>query len=195
MAKLKLSLNLAPYMKGHSHGTSRKDVLVVHETVSSDAPGLADEKGIASYLASKDYGIHGITDFEGNTAWALGLGESVFWHCGGVNERSCGIEQISRVMLQAPTNVARRKLWAARQKELHATAKLIAAWHNADPARRPLRYSDGRSPGVTSHWDVSQWSPSSQGHTDCWPVHKGGYYPILEVIQLARVYAKAGLRF
>lgn len=182
-------------MAGHSHGIQVKDVLVVHETVSSDAPGLTDEKGIASYLASKDYGIHGITDAEGNKAWALGMGEAIFWHCGGVNGRSCGIEQISRVMLQAPTNAARRKLWAARQKELRATAQLIAAWHNADPNRRPLRYSDGRSPGVTSHWDVSQWSPASQGHTDCWPVHKGGYYPLLEVIQMARVYAASGLRF
>lgn len=168
---------------------------MLHETVSADAVGWRDIDAVENYLAGKDYGIHGATDSEGHIAWALGLGRAIFWQCGGVNTRSIGIEQVSRVMLQAPTNTLRRAIWAARDPQLRATAKLLAAWHNADPKRHPLVYSNGKSPGVTSHWDVSQWAPSSQGHTDCWPVHKGGYYPILAVIRMSKIYAATGLRF
>ena len=193
--KLKLNYDSRPLMQPHVHGWHDKDLLVLHETVSPDIPGLRDILDVARFLALKNYGIHGLTDKEGHKAWALGLGRAIFWQCGGVNERSVGIEQVSRVMLQAPRNKLRRQIWAARQKQLRATAQLIAAWHNGNPERHPLVYSNGRHPGVTSHWDVSQWSPASEGHTDCWPSHKGGYYPILEVIRMAKVYARLGVRF
>ncbi len=185
--------NTAPLLVRHAHGMQRKDLVVLHETVSSDAPGFADIDGVESYLASKDYGIHGMTDAEGNIAWALGLGKAIFWQAGGVNERSIGIEQVSRVMLAQPTNPLRKRAWAARQKELRATAKLLAATHRAQGI--PLVYSDGLHPGVTSHWDVSQHFAASEGHSDCWPVHKQGYFPILSVIALARVYDKIGYTF
>lgn len=185
-------LNTHDLMAGHAHGSHDKDMVVLHETVSPDEPGWTDILAVEKYLASKDYGIHGMTDAEGHKAWAHGFGKAIFWQAGGVNERSIGIEQVSRVMLQAPTNALRRKIWAARQKELRATAKLLAAIHNTQKV--PLKYSDGTKPGVTSHWDVSQHFAASQGHTDCFPVHKGGYYPIYEVIFMARTYAKLGYR-
>jgi hypothetical protein len=193
--RISLDFNSASLMRNHVHGYSAKDMAVLHETVSPDIVGMADIVGVEKYLASKDYGIHGMTDLEGHKAWARGLGSAIFWQCGGVNERSIGIEQVSRVMLQAPTNALRRKLWVLRNKQLRATAKLLACWHNSDQKKHPLVYSNGLVPGVTSHWDVSQHFPASDGHTDCWPAHKGGYYPILEVVQLAKVYAATGLCF
>jgi hypothetical protein len=193
MARLHIDLNTTRLLQKHVHGFHKKDVVVLHETVSGDVKGISDVKGIANYLASKDYGIHGITDSEGYIAWAKGLGRAVFWQAGGDNERSIGIEQVSNVMLRSPSNAVRRKIWVARNKQLRATAKLLAAISKAHGI--PLVYSDGRHPGITSHWSVSQWAPQSEGHTDCWPVHLGGYYPALEVIQLARIYKKSGITF
>lgn len=182
--------NIAPLMEGRVHGTHPKSLIVLHETVSPDAVGWSDIDGVAQYLADKDYGMHGLTDKEGHIAWALGCGSAVFWHAGGVNEQSIGIEQVSRVMLQAPTNKVRRAIWVARNDQLHATAKLVAAACRSH--KIPLAYSNSLRPGITSHWDVSQHHARSLGHTDCWPVHKGGYYPILTVIKMASVYYKAG---
>lgn len=187
--------NTARFVSHHAHGYQLKTLAVLHETVSADVKGWADINGVEAYLGSKDYGIHGMTDFEGHCAWALGYGNAIFYQAGGVNGPSIGIEQVSRVMLQAPTNKLRRKLWALRQKELHATAKILACWHNADKHHHPLVYSNSKTWGVTSHWDVSQYNTASEGHTDCFPIHKGGYYPILEVIGMARSYAKTGLHF
>lgn len=187
--------NIAPLVKDHSHGTHKKDLVVLHETISGDIHGWNDVMGNVNYLAKIDYGIHSVNDLEGNIAWALGLGEAIFYHAGGVNERSVGIEQVSNIPSRTPTNSLRRKLWAARSPQLRATAKTLAAWHNADQDHHPLVYSDSLHPGVTTHWDVSKHFASSLGHTDCFPYHKGGYYPVLEVISMARAYAKAGWKF
>jgi hypothetical protein len=88
-------------------------------------------------------------------------------------------------------------IWLNRERQLEATAKLLAAWHNSDKKNHPLRYvdGDGEHEGVTSHWNVSNHFPASQGHTDCWPHHEGGYYPILVVIQKAVAYANQGYVF
>jgi hypothetical protein len=188
--RLHLDLNTAPMMASSSHGRHRKDLIVLHETVSGDVRGLADIQAVESYLAGIGDGIHGMTDREGHTAWAVGLGDAIFYHCGGVNERSIGIEQVFRGAHNRPSD---RLLWTVRDAELRATARLVAcaarAW------RIPLRYSDGDHAGVTSHWSVSQHHPESQGHWDCHPVHLGGYYPALAVIRMARGYQAAGLRF
>jgi hypothetical protein len=184
--------NTYSVMKDHAHGFHNKDLIVLHETVSGDIPGWKDIDSIESYLASKDYGIHGMTDAEGNIAWAYGLGKAIFWQAGGVNERSVGIEQVSNIMLRSPSNAVRRKLWVARNKQLRATAKLVAAISYTH--KIPLVASDGTKPGVTSHWDVSQHFAASDGHTDCWPVNKKGYFPLNEVIWLARAYKAAGSR-
>ena len=186
LGRLKLDVNTYGIMRPHAHGFAAKDVIVLHETVSPDLRGLGDITSIENYLAGKDYGIHGMTDAEGHIAFALGLGKAIFWQAGGVNERSIGIEQVSNIMLRSPSNVIRRHIWAARQPQIRATAKLVAAISKQH--KIPLRYSDGDHPGVTSHWDVSQHHAESEGHTDCWPVNRGGYYPILEVIRLARFY-------
>lgn len=182
--------NTTPLMLPHVHGRNPKDLIVLHETVSKDIPGWKDIDSVETFLAAKDYGIHGMTDAEGHKAWARGCGNAVFWQCGGVNERSIGIEQVSNIMLRSPKNKVRRTLWVARNAQLHATAKMVAAI--ADVHDIPLVYSDGHHPGVTSHWSVSQWATASEGHTDCWPVHKGGYYPMYEVLYLARAYSAAG---
>jgi hypothetical protein len=186
---LHVNLDTSHLLAGVIHGRHAKDLVVLHETVSGDLRGLADITGVESYLARIGYGIHGMTDREGNIAWARGDGDAIFYHCGGVNERSIGIEQVFRGATDKPRD---RVLWAARQPELRATAKLLAAIANT--WRIPLRYSDGDHPGVTSHWSVSQHHPESQGHWDCHPIHLGGYYPALAVINLARTIAKTGLR-
>lgn len=190
-------LNTHDLMAPHSHGRHYKDIIGLHETVSPDKPGWGDITGVEKYLADKDYGIHGMTDFEGHIAWSHGLGDSIFWQMGGLNERCIGIEQVSRVMLAAPTNILRRKIWATRQAELRATAKLCAAIHNTRKSV-PLvaskwDYAHGQfTPGILTHYQVSQHYRESEGHTDCYPVHLGGYYPLYEVIQLAKGYAKLG---
>jgi hypothetical protein len=181
-------------MAGHSHGVhTPKDVIVLHETISPDIPGLADIIGVEKFLAEKGYGIHGMTDFEGNKAWAKGYGSAVFYHAGGVNGRAIGIEQVSQVPLKTKNNEARYKLWHLRDKELRATAMLCAAIHNTKPHKVPLKFSDGDSPGITSHWNVSQNHEESDGHYDCHPRHLGGYYPIMYVIYLARGFALTGV--
>lgn len=186
-------LNTQHLMLPHVHGRHDKSLIVLHETVSPDIKGIADIVGVEKFLAAKDYGIHGMTDAEGHVAWALGLGNAIFWQAGGVNEQSVGIEQVSNVMMRSPSNTVRAHIWAARQPQLRATAKLLACIHHYQGV--PLVYSDSRKPGVTTHWDVSKFNPASEGHTDCWPVHKGGYFPVLAVIRMAKAYAAAGYRF
>lgn len=181
--------NTAPIMHNHVHGYHVKDVVVLHETVSGDQRGLADILGVEDYLARVGYGIHGMTDKEGNIAWTEGLGTAIFYHCGGVNGRSIGIEQVFRGATNTPGD---SRLWAIRQAELRATSKLLAAIHNTWGI--PLRYSDGDHPGVTSHWSVSRNHKESEGHWDCHPVHLGGYYPALAVINNARIIAKTGIK-
>jgi hypothetical protein len=199
MPRLTIDYDMHDLMQPHAHGTHAKSLLVLHETVSPDLPGLIDVKGVAKYLADKDYGIHGISDKEGNIAWAKGLGNAIFWQAGGVNTESEGIEQVSNIPSQLQKHLITKDeaygIWLARTKQLAATAKLAACWHNADQSKHPLRYSDSTRAGVTSHWDVSQHHPESEGHSDCWPRHKGGYFPILIVIHMAQAYAEMGLTF
>lgn len=180
--------NTADYVRDNVHGRHSKDLVVLHETVSGDQRNLTDIISVENYLKKIGYGIHGMTDKEGNIAWAQGYGNAIFYHAGGVNERSIGIEQVFRGASNKPGD---RILWTARQAELKATAKLLAAIHNT--WKIPLLYSNGDHPGVTSHWSVSQHHPESQGHWDCHPVHLGGYYPVLSVIKIARWIALTGL--
>lgn len=193
--------DIARMMKRVSHGSHKKTLFVCHETVSPDIKGIADMQSNETYLVKIGYGIHGLTDAEGHMAWAYGCGNDIFWHCGGVNEISVGVEQVSPipsyVANKTMTVLQARKAWENREAQLHATAQLMAAWHATDGTNHPLAYVDGsgKHKGITTHWDVSQFFTESEGHTDCHPIQHGGYYPVLEVIDLAKTYAKLGYHF
>lgn len=201
MVKLKINLNIAKQQLPAGHGTHPKDQIVLHETVSENYAGLADIKSVSSYLGTEGYGIHGITDNDGNIAWALGEGNEIFYHCKGgdsahgyTNDRAIGIEQISRVMVDEATRAKEIAAWAKMENELHATAKLVAAIVDAHP-HIPLVTSAGIAPGVTTHYLVTKAFNIAGGHVDCWPVNNGGYYPLSEVITLAKEYRKLGYHF
>lgn len=188
-------------MAPHVHGHSIKTMLVLHETVSPDILGLTDILGVENDLARRDYGIHDMTDKEGHIAHAYGLGDALFYHCGGVNLEADGLEQVSLIpALIQGGHITREqgfKMWTARTQQLVATAKVVSAWHNTDPKNRPLVRSNGlrTSPGVCSHWDVSQHYSESQGHWDCQPHDKGGHYPLAHVIAMAKGYQHYGYHF
>jgi len=198
LGKIPNVLNIGPEQADNVHGRHDKDMIVLHETVSGDVAGWGDVRSISSYLDNKDYGIHGITDAEGHIAWAYGKGDAIFYHAasrgsrgnGLVNTRSMGIELISRVMLMSQDNDVRYKIWWQRQKELIATAKLVATvarFHGV-----PLVSSDSSVPGITTHWEVTMRWGVPGGHTDCWPKAAGGYFPKGRVIQLAKYYRSLG---
>lgn len=186
--KLHIDLDLSPIVKDETHGRNHKDMVVLHETVSGDQRGLSDIINVAKYMTTVGYGIHGMTDREGHVAWAIGYGNALFYHAGGVNERAIGIEQVFRGATDKPSD---KILWTVRDKELRATARLLAAIHNTWGI--PLRYSNGDSPGITTHWSVSRTHPASLGHWDCHPVHLGGYYPAMSVISLAQKISLTGV--
>lgn len=189
-------IDIASAMKGLSHGKQAKHMFVCHETVSYNVPGLSDILGVESTLHHEGYGIHGITDKDGHKCWAKGDGEAIFYHAGDVNGVAVGCENVSEIpiLVQAKkvTHEQAYHLWMERHAQLSALAILIACWHNTNPKAHPIKRSTGKieSPGICSHWDVSRWYADSGGHLDCWPVDKGGYFPLAHVIALAKVYAK-----
>lgn len=198
MPKLPINLNIAEDQRANMHGTHNKIGVVLHETVSPNYPGLKDIIQTSKYVAKEGYGIHGITDADGNIAWAVGLGQAIFWHTasgssGRVNERFMGIEQISRVMLDYTNRADKIKAWLHMNKEINATAKLIACAAKAHGF--PIVDSDGSGPGVTTHWEVTKTFHVTDGHVDCYPTAKGGYYPKGLVIKLARQYYSLGYHF
>lgn len=192
--KLHIDFNSHNLLYQHSHGTHVKDLLVFHETISHDVKGLADIVNVEEYLARKDYGIHGMVDKEGYIAWAKELGNAIFWQTGGVNSRSIGIELVSDIPTRYKTNLARRNHWNERTKQIDSAAKLAACICRAHP-HIVLAFSKGNKSGITSHWNVSQLFAESEGHTDCFPVSEGGYFPLGNIITLAKNYYKKGWHF
>jgi N-acetyl-anhydromuramyl-L-alanine amidase AmpD len=198
LGKIKNVLNIGPEQADNVHGRHKKDLIVLHETVSGDIKGWADVKAISSYLDNKDYGIHGIVDFEGNIAWAFTYGSAIFYHAssagtngnGLVNSRGIGIELVSKVMLQSSSMKTRWQIWWARKKQIMETAKLVAWASRVHDI--PLVDSDSSKPGVTTHYEVTDRWGVTGGHVDCWPKHRGGYFPKLRIIQLAKLYRKLG---
>jgi len=193
---VKVDLNIWPILKDDEHGTADKDMIVLHETVSPDYKGFADILSNAQYLANKDYGIHAVIDAEGYLGWTYGHRRAIFYHTsstgsegtGNINTRAIGIEQVSRVMLDKPDNLSRWLLWMSRDKELDKVAQLCAFLSKAENI--PLKYSSGKGPGITTHWQITKTFGVPGGHTDCWPKHLGGYYPALRVIRQAQNYYK-----
>jgi len=188
--RIKVDLNIAPVVRDDIHGHADKSLIVLHETVSPNYPGLADLIQTSNYLDSKGLGVHGVTDIDGNLAWAVGERRAILYHAasgeGRVNTRSIGIEQVSRVMLDLPDNYSRWRKWWGQGKQIDILAQLLAFLSHTEGI--PLRYSNASVPGITSHWDVSRTYNVPGGHWDCWPKHRGGYYPILRVIDEAVKY-------
>jgi len=204
LPKLKIQYNMAPAQMDNVHGRHPKIGVVLHETVSAQKiHSLQDVIDISSYLDEKDYGMHGITDSDGNIGWSKGLGQAIFYHAsssgskhhGMANTNFMGIEQISRVMLDYRGRTAQIRAWLHMDEELNATAKLIACASRAHGW--PICNNVGNTllPGVTTHWEVTMYNGVAGGHTDCWPSHLGGYYPKRMVIRLAKQYYAAGWHF
>ena len=82
--------------------------------------------------------------------------------------------------------------WWKRRRQLNKLAHWIAYLHAAEGI--PIRYSDGRRPGVTTHWQVSQTFLGGHGHWDCWPrsYGLGGYFPVAYVIRKAQQIYRGG---
>ena len=187
-------LDIAAEQLDNVHGRRDKDMLVYHETVSPDYKGWSDIRANSAYLDKINYGIHGLTDEDGNAAWAYGLGNAVFWHTdssgrrgqGGVNYRAIGIENVSKVMMDYPDNLARWRAWWKRNDQIETLA-MLSAWvcktHDI-----PVVVSDGSKPGITTHWQVSNRFDVPAGHTDCWPRHLGGYFPLLRIVARTKTY-------
>lgn len=195
MKRPPVDLDLKPYFKGESRGSQPKDMIVLHETVSHNKPGTGDIAGVADFMDRTGLEIHGIIDKEGHAGWAY-MRNAVFDHTasggGGVNTRSIGFELISEIPL-LPTKLERRNAWwdsdtkepnPARQKQLDTLA-LWCAWLST-VERIPLRYSNGAMPGITTHWHVSETWLAGDGHWDCWPIHLGGHFPALYVVNKAQ---------
>jgi N-acetylmuramoyl-L-alanine amidase len=198
--KPRIDVDISADQKGASHGRGEKDQIILHETVSRNAPGTGDIRNTSYFLGNARhdgvrYGIHGITDGEGHKAWANRYGTAIFYHCsssgskgqGTANTRGIGIEQISDAPLLA-TRALRIAWWDNHKKLQTATAELIA-WQSHLKGF-PLDYSDGTAPGITTHWSVSQAYGVPGGHWDCFPRHLGGHFPAFDVILEARAIAK-----
>ena len=185
MRRPKVDVDLRPYFKGEETQTHKKTLIVLHETVSHDAPGLGDIKAVASFMDSTGLEIHGIIDIEANSGWSY-QPEYVYDHVAGANPQSVGFEQVSDVPF-LKTNAERKAAWdprGKRRKQLNKMAEWCA-WLN-QRLGIPLVYSDGSKPGITTHWDISETFLGGDGHWDCKPVHKGGHYPVLYVVRKAQ---------
>lgn len=189
MARMpRVDVDLRPYYKGEERGRHVKSLIVLHETVSPNRPGLTDITSPAAFLDRQGYEIHGIVDAEAHSAWCYDA-TAVYDHAasgiGNVNTRSVGFELVSEIPLQP--SPARFAAWWKRRRQLDKVAEWCAWLHHSEGI--PLRYSDASKPGITSHWDVSNTYLQGHGHWDCWPRHKGGHFPMLYVVARARKLA------
>lgn len=197
MNRPRVDVDLRPYFKGEEPATHAKSLIVCHETVSYNRVGLDDIKGVAAFMDSRQLEIHGIIDVEGHSGWSYEP-RNVYDHAasgsGLVNTRSIGFELVSEIPF-LKTGLLRREAWQARKrrKQLDTLAQWCAWLHVTQGI--PLRYSDATRPGITSHWDVSRTYLGGHGHWDCWPIHRGGHFPILYVIRKAQQIYKASDSF
>jgi hypothetical protein len=189
MKRPPVDVDLRPFFEGEERGTANKELIVCHETVSFNRVGLGDITGVAAFMDSRQLEIHGIIDVEGHTAWSVNEQKAIYDHAasgsGNVNTRGIGFELVSEIpFLKTPA--LRREAWRARQrrKQLDKLAWWCAWLHGTEGI--PLRYSDSDQPGITTHWDVSREWLGGHGHWDCWPIHKGGHFPVLYVVRKAQ---------
>ena len=184
MRRPRVDVDLRPYFRGEEPTTHKKTLIVLHETVSHEAPGTSDIKGVAAFMDAEGLEIHGIVDKEGNSGWAYEP-EHVYDHVLGANPQSIGFEQVSDIPF-LPTTAERKAAWlkADRKRQLNKVAEWCAWLHQR--LGIPLRYTDGSVPGITSHWDISETFLGGSGHWDCHPIHRGGHYPLLYVVRKAQ---------
>lgn len=199
MPKLKININTHNLMLSHQHGRHRKELIVWHETVSPDIAGLADVTANVNYLANIGYGLFGCVDRQGYMGVAPGLAEAVFYVQGGENERGIGIELVSPIpglLKEKVITVAEAAaMWKTRTIQLKRAAQLAACLSRVHDIPLKYRADCDAGKGVTSHWNVSQKHYASEGHTDCWPLQEGGYFPINYIIWHARYYKSIGFNF
>lgn len=190
----RVDVDLRPYFAGEEKGHADKTLVVWHETVSHNRPGLGDITGPAAFLDATGLEIHGILDMEAHSGWSFDP-TAVYDHAasgtGRVNTRSIGFELVSEVPMERSA-ARRREMWdpaGPRKKQLDLCARW-AAWLFQE-FEIPLRWSQGDRPGHTSHWNVSRTYLGGDGHWDCWPVHQQGHWPALYVMQKARNLVRA----
>ena len=162
-----VEVDLRPYFQGEERGHVAKDMIVLHETVSHNRPGEGDIRSVAAFLDETGLEIHGIIDKEAFSGWAYDR-QAIYDHAasgdGNVNTRSVGFELVKR--------------------QLDEVARWCAWLSTVEPI--PLRFSKGASPGITTHWNVSEYWLNGDGHWDCWPIHMGGHFPALYVVNKAQ---------
>lgn len=165
-----------------AHGHHPKSLIVLHETISPDYPGLKDIVGVGGYLGHVGYGIHIITDFEGNSGAVAPQEETaIFYHASSnavvqANTRGIGIEQIGYTTSN----------WWKRTKQLNKTARWCAYLckkHGIPPVYDPNCHT-----GICGHADVTRAAHVAGGHTDCtYPA-----YPTKWVAAAAKTYMRLG---
>lgn len=191
----RVEVDLRLFFQGEEPGHARKSLVVLHETVSHNRPGTGDITGVAAFMDRTGLEIHGIIDMEGNSAWCHDP-TAIYDHAasgsGRVNTRSIGFELVSEVPFERDP-AKRRKMWdpkGPRRRQLDEVAQWIAWLHLEGHV--PLRFSDASRPGVTTHWSVTRTYLGGNGHWDCWPMHMGGHFPALYVVNRARQLVRDG---
>lgn len=152
------------------------DLIVVHDTESTNLAGLRDLRAIGNHFDSpvSDASAHVCTDAEGNSARYV-PDHLKAWSCVWYNSRSLNIEQIG---------FAAQGKWSEHQ--LCETARWIAYWsfHYKIPIRKGTVSTDGRilKSGVVRHSELGRLGGN---HSD-----PGSSYPLAHVNDIARGYLK-----
>lgn len=164
------------------NGKAAKTLIVLHQTISPDLPGIVDIENVSAYLKHVDYGIHVIVDRDGNSgAVDPDLETAIYWHCKGANDIGIGIEQVSY-------KTAVPGYWWPRFRQLCKTARWCA--YLAKRHGIPLVYDPHGVKGICGHADVTRARGIAGGHTDC----QYPNYPTKWVVRAAAWYARFGWR-
>jgi hypothetical protein len=183
-----VEVDLRPYFSGEQRGRHDKTLIVLHETVSHNQPGEGDIRSVARFMDEHGLEIHGIIDKEAFSGWAYDR-RAIYDHAasgeGNINTKSVGFELVSEIPA-LDTRAERRAAWEAddRKRQLDELARWCAWLSTVEPI--PLRFSNADRPGITTHWNVSKTWLGGEGHWDCWPIHQGGHFPALYVVNKAQ---------
>jgi len=166
-----------------SHGTHRPVRVIIHETISHDAPGTLDLAGVAGFWNRQrnpngtraGYGSQIGVDGDGNSARYVD-DHLVAWHTGGRNTGSLGIELVSMKWMD------NLKWWLGRPKQMRKVAKWMAHYHKKFGI--PFVWDVER--GFSTHYMQSKAFPASTNHTD------GQFLPKGRLMRLAKRYAREG---